>query len=96
MAPKAGSMVEAMRIRGLLIIVMFAWVGPVAAHGPSGHKGDCPAARAKAQAAAARQNASTPTHKTGAWTAPRAIAPAADVPGEGSIFGMGRSSVLMP
>lgn len=86
-----------MRIRGLLIIAMFAWVGPVAAHGPSvGHKDDCPAARAKAQAATARQNAATPSRKVGAWTAPRAVAPPADVPGEGSIFGMGRSSVLMP
>jgi hypothetical protein len=90
-------MVEAMRIRGLLIIAMFAWVGPVAAHGPSSaHKGDCPAARAKAEATAARQGAATPAHKSGAWMAPRAVAPPADVPGEGSIFGMGRSSVLMP
>ena len=91
------SMVEAMRIRGLLIIAMFAWIGPVAAHGPaSGQKGDCPVARAKAEAAAARPTAAKPAHKDGAWTAPRAVAPPADVPGEGSIFGMGRSSVLMP
>ena len=89
-------MVEAMRIRGLLIIAMFAWVGPVAAHGPSGHKGDCPVARAKAEAGAARPTASKPARKDGAWTAPRAVAPPADVPGEGSIFGMSRSSVLMP
>ena len=83
-----------MRKRTLLILATFAWVGPVSAHGaggawqPTAHsKADCPAARARAEAAARHQDASTSA---------RAIAAPVDLPGEGSVFGMGRSSVLMP
>jgi len=68
-----------MRKRSLLVIATVAWVAPLSAqrHAPTWlhpNKADCPAARAKAEAAA-RQ---------------------AELPGEGSIFGIGRSAVLMP
>jgi hypothetical protein len=83
-----------MRKRTLIVLVGFAWVGPVSAHGADAvwrqtahSKADCPAARAKAEAAA-RQHAGS--------TSARAVAPPVDLPGEGSVFGMGRSSVLMP
>jgi hypothetical protein len=89
---------KVMRKRSLLLVATLAWVAPLsAAQGPvstpqarSHAKGDCPAARARARAeAAARQK--------GAWTAPRTIAQPVDVPAEGSIFAIGRSSsVLMP
>ena len=83
-----------MRKRSLLVLVAFAWVGPVAAHGAASgwhaSRSDCPVARAKAEAAA-RQKAKAP----GAPGA-RAVAAPTDIPGEGSVFGMGRSSVLMP
>jgi hypothetical protein len=80
-----------MRKRSLLVLVAFAWVGPVAAHGAvsawHAPRSDCPAHRAKAEAAA-RQKSGMPAAK--------AVAAPVDLPGEGSVFGMGRSSVLMP
>jgi hypothetical protein len=88
-----------MRRRSLLVVATLAWVAPLSAHSPvaTHHaKGECPKAKAKAAAATTTAKADA-TRQPGGSNGSRANAAPADVPGEGSVFAIGRgSSFLMP
>ena len=83
----------------LLVLAALAWAAPIAASVPSkshvAAKAKCPKAQAKATQAKATQ--AKPVKATGGGMAPaRAIVPRHGLPGEGSIFSLGRGSLLAP
>jgi ribosomal protein L4 len=84
----------------LLVLAALAWAAPIAASVPSkshvsAAKAKCPKAQAKATQAKATQAKSAKATGGGMATA-RAIAPRHGLPGEGSIFSLGRGSLLAP
>jgi len=86
----------------VLILAALAWAAPLAAGAPAkshtrasaAAKAKCPKAQAKAAQAKAAP-AWTTAGKGGVATA-RTVAPRLSMPAEGSIFSLGRGSVLAP
>jgi hypothetical protein len=86
----------------VLILAALAWAAPPAAaatakshtHASAAAKAKCPKAHAKATQAKATQ-AWTSSDKGGVAAA-RTVAPRLSMPDEGSIFSLGRGSVLAP
>ena len=72
----------------LLIVAALAWVAPLSAGAPSTTHVDAKGKCTKAQAKAALPKAGVPKAQT--------IAPRLSMPQEGSIFALGRGSLLAP
>jgi hypothetical protein len=78
----------------LLVLAALAWAAPIAASVPS--KSQVSAAKAKCPKAHAKATQAKPVKAKGGMAPARAIAPSHSVPGEGSIFSLGRGSLLAP